>query len=50
MDVFKAARQLIEGTQDGALSMADRERLLRMCDTAHKMGRRALGAWGDTSD
>lgn len=41
-------RQLIEGTQSGTLSLADRERLLRMCDTAHRMGRRALGA-GDTS-
>jgi len=43
------AKQLIEGTQDGSLSLADRERLLRMCDTAHRMGRRALGA-RDTSD
>jgi len=38
------AKELIEGTQDGSLSLSDRERLLRMCDTAHRMGRRVLGA------
>jgi len=42
-------KQLIEGTQDGTLSLADRERLLRMCDMAHKMARRAAGL-GETSD
>lgn len=44
-----AARELRDGMEGGGLSMADRERLLRMCDVAHKMGRRALGT-GDTSD
>ena len=37
----------------GAEGLADRERLLRMYDTAHRMGRRALGAGEgreDTSD
>ena len=43
------AKELIESTQDGSLSLADRERLLRMCDVAHRMGRRALGI-GGTSD
>lgn len=42
-------KQFIEGTQGGRLSMADRERLLRMCDTAHRLARRALGV-GDTSE
>ncbi len=35
-----------EGTP---LSLADQERLLKMCDLAHRMGRRALGT-GDTSE
>jgi hypothetical protein len=43
------AKQLIEGTQKGNLSLPDQERLLRMCDTAHRLGRRALGK-GETSD
>ncbi len=42
-------KQLIEGTRDGTLSLADRERLLRMCDMAHKMARRAAGL-GEASD
>ena len=37
------ARELIEGTQSGDLSLAHRERLLRMCDVAHRIGRRAIG-------
>jgi hypothetical protein len=42
-------KEFIEGMQAGSLSLADRERLLRMCDTAHRMARRAL--WlGDTSE
>ena len=44
-----AARELRDGMENSRLSLADRERLLRMCDTAHRLGRRALGA-GDTSD
>ena len=36
-------KEFLEGTQAGTLSLADRERLLRMCDTAHRMARRALG-------
>ena len=42
------AKELIEGTQTGNLTLSDRERILRICDMAHKMGRRALGT-GDTS-
>ena len=43
------SKELIEGIQSGELSLAERERLLRMCDMAHRMGRRALGignTWG----
>ena len=43
------AKEFIEGTQSNTLSLADRERLLRMYDMAHRMGHRALGA-GDTSE
>ena len=43
------SKELVEGTQSGELSLAERERLLRICDTAHKMGRRALGI-GDRSE
>ncbi|PIU57548.1 MAG: hypothetical protein COS88_00765 [Chloroflexi bacterium CG07_land_8_20_14_0_80_51_10] len=42
-------KQLIEGIQSGSMSLADRERLLRMCDTAYRLGRRAMGI-GQTSD
>jgi hypothetical protein len=42
-------KELIEGMQTGKLSMVDRERLLRMCDMAHRMCRRASGV-GDTSE
>ena len=44
-----AAKELREGMEGSHLSLADRERLLRMCDTAHRMGRRAIGT-GETSD
>ncbi|MCH7786231.1 MAG: hypothetical protein IIC22_01865, partial [Chloroflexi bacterium] len=43
------SKELIEGIQSGKLSLAERERLLRMCDMAHRMGRRALGI-GSTWD
>ena len=43
------SKELIEGIQSGKLSLAERERLLRMCDMAHRMGRRALGI-GNTWD
>ena len=43
------SKELIEGIQSGELSLAERERLLRMCDMAHRMGRRALGI-GSTWD
>jgi hypothetical protein len=36
-------KEFIEGTQGGSLSLADRERLLRMGDLAHRMGRQTLG-------
>jgi len=42
------AKELIEGTQAGNLPLSDRERLLRICDVAHKMGHRALGT-GETT-
>jgi hypothetical protein len=38
-----SGKQFMEGAQDGSLSLADRERLLRMCDLAHRMARRAAG-------
>lgn len=46
--LFRAAGELRDGMEGGRLTLADWERLLRMCDTAHRLGRRALGA-GDTS-
>jgi transposase-like protein len=44
----KRLNQALAGEGD-ALSLADQERLLKMCDLAHRMGRRALGV-GDTSE
>ncbi|MFH1141635.1 MAG: hypothetical protein V1724_08275 [Chloroflexota bacterium] len=44
-----AGKAFIEGAQAGNLSPGDQERLLRLCDLAHRMGRRALGI-GDTSE
>ena len=46
LDVFTAARELRDGMESSRLSLAERERLLRMCDTAHRLGRWALGAGG----
>ena len=45
----RVAGELREGIEGNHLSVADGEGLLRMCDTAHRMGRRALGI-DDTSD
>ena len=46
-----AARRLNQSmTEDGtSLTLAEQERLLRICDLAHRIGRRALGI-GITSD
>lgn len=44
-----AARRLNQSLEGESLGLADQERLLKMCDLAHRMGRRALGV-GDTSD
>jgi hypothetical protein len=44
----KRLNQALAG-EGGALSLPDQEKLLRMCDLAHRMGRRALGV-GDTSE
>ena len=44
-----AARRLHQSIEGDAMTLADQERLLRMCDLAHKMGRRALGI-GDRSE
>ena len=44
-----AARKLNQAIESDTLSLTDQERLLRICDTAHRMGRRALGT-GDTSE
>jgi hypothetical protein len=44
-----AARKLQQGMKGDDLPLPDQERLLRICDTAHKMGRRALGL-SNTSD
>ena len=44
----KTLNQSMAG-ESGALSLTEQERLLKMCDLAHRMGRRALGT-GDTSD
>ena len=44
----KRLNQALAGEGD-ALGLADQERLLKICDMAHKMGRRALGT-GDTSE
>jgi len=38
-----AARELTRNADGGDLSLADWERFLRMCDVAHRMGRRAMG-------
>ena len=43
-----AARKLQAGIEKDSLALADQERLLRVCDVAHRMGRRALGV-GDRS-
>ena len=42
-----AARKLNQAIEGDSLSLADQERLLRICDTAHRMGRRALGSEGE---
>jgi hypothetical protein len=44
-----AARRLHKDMKGENLSIADQERLLRICDTAHRMGRRALG-FGNNTD
>ena len=44
----KRLNQSMTGEGD-TLSLTDQERLLKMCDLAHRMGRRALGV-GDRSD
>ena len=44
-----AGSELAQGTKEGRLRLPEQERLLRMCDLAHKLGRRALGI-GDTSE
>ncbi len=44
----KRLNQSIAG-EGGALSLNEQEKLLKMCDLAHRMGRRALGT-GDTSE
>jgi len=41
-----ASKQLFEGAQSGTLKLADQERLLRICDMAHRMARRAAGIGG----
>ena len=41
-----AAKKLGQDMDGDTLSLSDRERLLRICDTAHKLGRRALGTGG----
>ena len=46
--MFSLAAQKLTDKQ-GTLTLVDQERLLRMCDTAHRLGRRALGK-GETSD
>jgi hypothetical protein len=44
----KTINQSMAG-EGGTFSLADQERLLRICDLAHRMGRRALWV-GDTSE
>ena len=44
-----AARKLNLSLEGNDLSLADQERLMRICDLAHRMGRRAIGI-GDTSE
>jgi hypothetical protein len=46
-----AAKQLNQALAGEAapLTLVDQEKLLKICDLAHRMGRRALGV-GDTSD
>jgi hypothetical protein len=50
----KKLSQSLDPNQPGKeLSLSEQERLLKICDLAHKMGRRALGIGGpaiDTSD
>ena len=41
-----ASKQLFDGAQNGTLKLADQERLLRICDIAHRMARRAAGIGG----
>jgi len=41
--VLSALCNLGLNVHPGKLSLADLERLLRICDLAHRMGRRALG-------
>jgi hypothetical protein len=48
-----AARKLNHSLEGNELSVNEQERLLKMCDLAHRMGRRALGIGDraiDTSD
>jgi hypothetical protein len=48
-----AARKLNQSLEGKELSVNEQERLLKMCDLAHRMGRRALGIGDraiDTSD
>jgi hypothetical protein len=44
-----AARKLNQSLEGNDLGLAEQERLMRVCDLAHRMGRRAIGV-GDTSE